>query len=65
MSVFGCRKVELVERSRSSTDTKLVLAQATVTTCSDIIHSGLRKYTKLACNSLKMIPNDTISQPIR
>ena len=30
-----------------------------------IIHSGMRNYTKLACNSLKIIPNDTVSQPIR
>ena len=30
-----------------------------------IIHSGIRNYTKLACNSLKMIPNDTVSQRIR
>ena len=30
-----------------------------------IIHSGIRNYTKLACNSLKIIPNDTVSQQIR
>ena len=31
-----------------------------------IIHSGICKfYTKLACNSIIMIPNDTVSQPIR
>ena len=27
----------------------------------DIIHGGIRNYTKLACNSLKMIPNDSFS----
>ena len=26
-----------------------------------IIHSRIRNYTKLACNSLKMIPNDSFS----
>ena len=26
-----------------------------------IIHSGIRKYAKLACNSLNMIPNDSFS----
>ena len=30
-----------------------------------VIHSGIRNYTKLAFNSLKMIPNNTVSQPIR
>ena len=29
------------------------------------LHSGIRNYTKLACNNLKMIPNDTVYQPIR
>ena len=30
-----------------------------------IIHSGILNYTKLAFNSLKMIRNDTVSQPIK
>ena len=30
-----------------------------------IIHGVMRNYTKLACNRVKMIPNDTVSQPIR
>ena len=30
-----------------------------------IIHSDIPNYTKLAFNSLKMIPNDTVSQPIK
>ena len=30
-----------------------------------VAHSGIRNYTKLAFNSLKMIPNDTVSQTIR
>ena len=30
-----------------------------------IIHSRICNYTKLACNKFKMIPNDTVSQPIR
>ena len=30
-----------------------------------IIHSGICNYTKLACNSLKMIQDGAVSQPIR
>ena len=30
-----------------------------------IIHSDIPSYTKLAFNSLKMIRNDTVSQPIK
>ena len=30
-----------------------------------IIHSDIPNYAKLAFNSLKMIQNDTVSQPIR
>ena len=30
-----------------------------------IMHSGILNYTKLAFNSLKMIQNDTVYQPIK